>query len=162
MSYVKDYELEFLDFSQNSLLMSSYKSCVVSLGVTLRMMVKRNSNSNVTIEIIFSNFFNSLYKLQKLAETNIYCLGFMATATAGSFGTSTCCSRVMFLFLLFMFWNRQIQTAFITTGFRFLYFLDFYSMFSLHFDFFGLLLKVLMITVETVCSSRHNLRFTFR
>ena len=52
MSYVKDYELEFLDLSQNSLLMSSYKNCVVCLGVTLRMMVKRNSNSNVTIEII--------------------------------------------------------------------------------------------------------------
>ena len=32
--------------------MSSYKSCVVSLGVTLRMTVKRNSNSNATIEII--------------------------------------------------------------------------------------------------------------
>ena len=52
MSYVKDYELEFLDFRRNSLLMSSYKSCVVSLGVTLRMMVERNLNSNVTIEII--------------------------------------------------------------------------------------------------------------
>ena len=51
---VKDYELEFLHFSRNSLLMSSYKSCVISLGVTLRMTVKRNSNSNsnVTIEII--------------------------------------------------------------------------------------------------------------
>ena len=160
MSNVKDYELEFLDFSQNSLLMSSYKSCVVSLGVPLRMMVKRNSNSNVTVEIIFSNFFNSLYKLQKLTEINIHRLGFMATATAGSFGTSTCCSRAMFLSLLFTFWNRQIQIAFITTGFRFLYFLDFYFMFSLF--FFGLLLKVLVIIVGAVCSSRHNLRFAFR
>ena len=162
MSYVKAYELEFLDFSQNSLLMSSYKSCVVSLGVTLRMMVKRNSNLNVTIEIIFSNFFNSLYKLQKLTEINIHHLGFMATAAAGSFGTSTCCSRAMFLFLLFTFWNRQIQTVFITTGFRFLYFLDFYFMFSLLFDFFGLLLKVLIIIVGAVCGSRHNLIFAFR
>ena len=33
-------------------MMSSYKSSVVSLAVTLRMAVRRNSNSNITIEII--------------------------------------------------------------------------------------------------------------
>ena len=49
---VKDYELEYLHFSRNSLLMSSYKSCVVSLGVTLRMAVELDSNSNIIIEII--------------------------------------------------------------------------------------------------------------
>ena len=38
--FVKDYELEFKWFSQNSLLMSSYKGCVVSLGGTLRMTVR--------------------------------------------------------------------------------------------------------------------------
>ena len=32
--------------------MSSYKSCVVSLGVTLRMVVELDSNSNIIIEII--------------------------------------------------------------------------------------------------------------
>ena len=33
-------------------MMNSYKSSAVSLVVTLRMAVRRNSNSNVTIEII--------------------------------------------------------------------------------------------------------------
>ena len=33
-------------------MMSSYKSSVVSLAVTLRMVFRRNSNSNVTIEKI--------------------------------------------------------------------------------------------------------------
>ena len=54
MLTVKDYELEHLNYSWNSLLQwwLVTKLCVVSLGVTLRMVVELDSNSNIIIEIV--------------------------------------------------------------------------------------------------------------
>ena len=123
VSYVKDYKLEFLDFSQNSTHFTSSRSLL---------------RSTFTILVFWPLPLLDALVPPLAAEGRCF----------------------FFFFLRFGTGKLKLLSSLLVSGsFTFLTFILCLAFFL---TFFGLLLKVLLIIVGTVCSSRHNLRFTFR